>query len=57
MSRSRKRAILDRLTGTLRLTRALRLVWEGSPQMTVVSLVLVVLRSLLPLAVLYHAGL
>lgn len=53
MSRSRKRAILDRLTGSLRLTRALRLVWEGSPRMTVVSLVLVVLRSLLPLAVLY----
>ena len=53
MSQSGKRALLDRLVGSLRLARALRLVWEGSPRMTVVSLVFVVLRSALPLAVLY----
>jgi ATP-binding cassette subfamily B protein len=44
---------MDRLAGSLRLARALRLVWEGSPRMTILSLVLVVLRSALPLAVLY----
>lgn len=44
---------LDHLLGSLRLTRALRMVWEGSPRWTVVSLVLVVLRAALPLAVLY----
>jgi len=43
----------DRPPGSLRLGRALRLVWEGSPAMTIVSLVLVILRAALPLAVLY----
>jgi ATP-binding cassette subfamily B protein len=47
------RTILERLTGSLRLTRALRLVWEGSRALTIVSLLLVLLQALLPLAVLY----
>lgn len=43
----------ERLAGSLRLTRALRLVWEGSRVLTVVSFLLVLLQALLPLAVLY----
>ena len=43
----------QRLAGSLRLTRALRLVWEGSRVLTVVSFLLVLLQALLPLAVLY----
>jgi ATP-binding cassette subfamily B protein len=48
-----RRKILERLTGSLRLTRALRLVWEGSRGLTVVSLLIVLIQSLLPLGVLY----
>ena len=54
MPRFPGRAILNRLLGSLRLTRALRLVWEGSPRLTMLSLVLVVLRAGLPLVALYH---
>lgn len=43
----------ERLAGSLRLTRALRMVWEGSRVLTVVSFLLVLLQALLPLAVLY----
>jgi ATP-binding cassette subfamily B protein len=43
----------ERLAGSLRLTRALRLVWEGSRVLTIVSFLLVLLQALLPLAVLY----
>ncbi|HET6616904.1 MAG TPA: ABC transporter ATP-binding protein [Gemmatimonadota bacterium] len=53
MSRFPGRAILNRLLGSLRLTRALRLVWEGSPRLTMLNLVLVVLRAGLPLVALY----
>ena len=48
-----RRTMLERLAGSLRLTRALRLVWEGSRALTVFSLLLVLLQSLLPLAILY----
>ena len=53
MSRSEPRVSLERFLGTLRLGRALRLVWEASPRLTVVSLALVVVRAATPLAVLY----
>ncbi|HET7692412.1 MAG TPA: ABC transporter ATP-binding protein [Gemmatimonadota bacterium] len=48
-----RRTMRQRLAGSLRLTRALRLVWEGSRVLTVVSFLLVLLQALLPLAVLY----
>ena len=44
---------LERLFGSLRLGRGLRLVWEGSPRLTVVSLLLVVLGSAISLAAIY----
>jgi ATP-binding cassette, subfamily B, bacterial len=46
-------AIVQRLKGSLRLRRALRLVWESAPGWTVASAVLVFLQGLLPLALLY----
>jgi ATP-binding cassette subfamily B protein len=48
-----RQTLLERLAGSLRLTRALRLVWEGSRALTLLSLLLVLLQALLPLAVLY----
>ena len=47
------RTPLERFFGSLRLGRALRLVWEGSPALTMVSLALVVVGAAIPLAVLY----
>ncbi|MGH7657644.1 MAG: hypothetical protein ACREL6_05375, partial [Gemmatimonadales bacterium] len=47
------RTPLERFFGSLRLGRGLRLVWEGSPRLTVVSLLFVVLGAAIPLAVLY----
>jgi ATP-binding cassette subfamily B protein len=53
MSGSRSPVLLDKFLGSLRLGRALKLVWEASPRLTLLSLVLVVLRAIVPLAVLY----
>lgn len=47
------RTPLERVLGSLRLGRGLRLVWEGSPGLTIVSLSFVVLGAAIPLAVLY----
>jgi len=47
------RRTADKLRDSLRLGRALRLVWEASPTRTVVSLLQAVLQSALPLLVLY----
>jgi len=46
-------SLIERLKRSLRLTRALRLVWQGSPRLTALSLVLVIFRAALPLAALY----
>lgn len=53
MSGPGSRVFLERFLGSLRLGRALRLVWEASPRLTTLSLVLVILRAVIPLAVLY----
>ncbi|HET6361245.1 MAG TPA: ABC transporter ATP-binding protein [Gemmatimonadota bacterium] len=53
MATGLRQTMLERLSGSLRLTRALRLVWDGSRALTVVGLLLVLLQSLLPLAILY----
>lgn len=44
---------LEKLRGSLRLGRALRLVWESSPRWTVLSLGLVLVQAVLPLVTLY----
>jgi len=44
---------LTKLRGSLRLGRALRLVWESSPRWTSLSLVLVAIQAVLPLVTLY----
>ena len=53
MPASGPRSPFERLFGSLRLGRGLRLAWEGSPRLTVVSLLLVVVGAAIPLAVLY----
>jgi ATP-binding cassette subfamily B protein len=47
------RRALTKLRGSLRLGRALRLVWESSPRWTSLTLVLVIIQAGLPLLILY----
>ncbi|HUP01085.1 MAG TPA: ABC transporter ATP-binding protein [Gemmatimonadota bacterium] len=47
------RNLLERVRGTLRIGRALRLVWASSPRWTTLGLVLVLVQALLPLLALY----
>jgi ATP-binding cassette subfamily B protein len=50
---ARLNAVLRKLALSLRLKRALSLVWQSAPGWTVLSLVLVVFQAALPLAALY----
>jgi ATP-binding cassette subfamily B protein len=45
--------IKQRISGVLRLDRALRLVWNAAPGLALLNLFLVVIQGALPLAVLY----
>ena len=53
MTMSRTKSTREKIINTLRLKRALSLVWQSAPGWTLVSAFLVVLQGILPLASLY----